>query len=70
LFDHVKVPPIKEISITDFIGSLTRKMSDVEVSPMHHAKFHQMSKPANSSHKNLLSLSKLGPYIPAKAQVN
>jgi len=29
--------------------------------PMHHSKFHQLSKLANSSHKCLLSTSELGP---------
>jgi hypothetical protein len=35
---------------------------------MHQDIIHQLIKPANSSHKNLLSQSKLGPYTLTKAQ--
>jgi hypothetical protein len=34
--------------------------------PMHHGKFHQLSKPANSSHKNLLSII-IRPINPRKS---
>jgi hypothetical protein len=48
---------------------LQGKRMTLKSPPMHQGESHQLSKLANSSHKDLRWLSRLGPYTPTKAQV-